>query len=153
MFLKNRGLDGRESCAGYTYQHGRGRVCYLAPGHVPLASQPSMHLPPGEPDAISHPMVQLLFANAVAWLTKNDASSNKNGVQLQAPRDLRLLPKAHLHLHLEGAMRPSTLTDLCTKHGIKRPKDTAGLRFDNFAAFAGNYKAACECLRLSLIHI
>ena len=72
MFLKSRGSDGRESCAGYSYQHGRGRVCYLASGHVPLASQPSMHLPPGEPHAIAHPMVQLLFFNAVSWLTKGE---------------------------------------------------------------------------------
>ena len=27
-------------------------------------------------------------------------------------RNLATLPKAHLHLHLEGAMRPSTLADL-----------------------------------------
>jgi hypothetical protein len=39
MILKNRGSDGRESCAGYVYQHGKGRVCYLAPGHVPVTSQ------------------------------------------------------------------------------------------------------------------
>jgi hypothetical protein len=73
MFLKSRGSDGRESCAGYSYQHGRGRVCYLASGHVPLASQPSMHLPPGEPHAIAHPMVQLLYLNAVSWLTTGEA--------------------------------------------------------------------------------
>ena len=31
-FLTNRGSDGRESCAGYSFVHGRGRVCFLAPG-------------------------------------------------------------------------------------------------------------------------
>ena len=73
MILKNRGSDGRESCAGYVYQHGLGRVCYLAPGHVLLSSQavrqPDMALPPAdEPDAMSHPMVQRLLRNAVRWL-------------------------------------------------------------------------------------
>ena len=65
----------------------------------------------------------------------------------QPPRDLRLLPKAHLHLHLEGAMRPSTLQELCAHHGIAAPPSTAGVRFDSFAGFAASYGAACECLR------
>ena len=132
-FLTNRGSDGRESCAGYSFVHGRGRVCFLAPGasgdilvldrtlegqscsdshailslkclwlgagHVPLTSRrhPGQIIPDGaltpiarcsaargqplqearravvvcvagEPDAISHPMVQRLFHNAVRWL-------------------------------------------------------------------------------------
>lgn len=62
-------------------------------------------------------------------------------------RDLRALPKAELHVHLEGAMRPETLTELCAKHGVERPKDTRGQRFPDFSKFASTYIAACECLR------
>ena len=129
MFLKNRGSDGRESCAGFTYQHGAGRVCYLAPGHVPLASQPGMELPPGEPDAISHPMVQRLFMNAVSWLAGEATEAGvARGIVPQPPRDLRLLSKAHLHLHLEGAMRPATLIDLLHPNRSPSPRgcDAAG---------------------------
>jgi adenosine deaminase len=37
------------------------------------------------------------------------------------PRDVRLLPKAHLHLHFTGSMRPATLRELADKHGLHLP--------------------------------
>lgn len=37
------------------------------------------------------------------------------------PRDVRTLPKAHLHLHFTGSMRMTTLHDLADKHGIRLP--------------------------------
>ena len=37
------------------------------------------------------------------------------------PRPLSALPKAHLHLHLTGAMRHATLVDLAGRHGIRLP--------------------------------
>ncbi len=58
-------------------------------------------------------------------------------------RDLRTLPKAHLHLHLEGAMRPSTLRDLADELGVDVPPIRG---FGNFAAFSGMYVAACHVL-------
>lgn len=64
-----------------------------------------------------------------------------------AGRDLAALPKAETHLHLEGAMRPATLTDLCVKYGIERPADTQGQRFSDFGPFAAAYITVCECLR------
>src|SRR5579875_3827379 len=37
------------------------------------------------------------------------------------PHDLATLPKAHLHLHLTGAMRHSTLVELARAHGVALP--------------------------------
>jgi adenosine deaminase len=59
-------------------------------------------------------------------------------------RDLVSLPKAHLHLHLEGAMRPKTLAELADWCGIEVP-ETRG--YGSFSAFAGMYLAACDVLR------
>ena len=39
-----------------------------------------------------------------------------------AVRDVRLLPKAHLHLHFTGSMRPATLLELADKHGVRLPE-------------------------------
>lgn len=62
-------------------------------------------------------------------------------------RDLRALPKAHLHIHLEGAMRPDTLAELCRRDGIARPPDTRGQTFGSFAGFNQVYWAASQCVR------
>lgn len=37
-------------------------------------------------------------------------------------RDLARLPKAHLHLHFTGSMRPSTLAALAAEHGVRLPQ-------------------------------
>ncbi|HVN52477.1 MAG TPA: adenosine deaminase [Acidimicrobiales bacterium] len=59
-------------------------------------------------------------------------------------RDLATLPKAHLHLHLEGGMRPGTLTDLAAGYGVPVPRIRG---FGSFRAFASTYLAACDVLR------
>ncbi|MBP2403588.1 Adenine deaminase [Streptomyces netropsis] len=41
-------------------------------------------------------------------------------------RDVRLLPKAHLHLHFTGSMRPSTLIELADKYGVHLPEALSG---------------------------
>jgi adenosine deaminase len=38
------------------------------------------------------------------------------------PRPVGLLPKAHLHLHFTGSMRPGTLVSLAEKHHIRLPE-------------------------------
>jgi adenosine deaminase len=38
-----------------------------------------------------------------------------------AGRDLRTLPKAHLHLHFTGAMRHQTMIELADRHGVRLP--------------------------------
>ena len=42
------------------------------------------------------------------------------------PRDVGLLPKAHLHLHFTGSMRPTTLVELANKHSIRLPDALTG---------------------------
>jgi adenosine deaminase len=58
-------------------------------------------------------------------------------------RDLTTLPKAHLHIHLEGAMRPGTLKELADDSGREVPPVRG---FEGFAAFAETYVAACTLL-------
>ncbi|MGK5731091.1 adenosine deaminase [Streptomyces sp. URMC 124] len=41
---------------------------------------------------------------------------------MESVRDVRLLPKAHLHLHFTGSMRPSTLLELADKYGVHLPE-------------------------------
>jgi adenosine deaminase len=60
-----------------------------------------------------------------------------------AARDLKSLPKAHLHVHLEGAMRPSTLEELAGKAGLPVPEIRG---YGSFSAFSGTYVAACQVL-------
>jgi adenosine deaminase len=59
-------------------------------------------------------------------------------------RDLLGLPKAHLHIHLEGGMRPDTLSELAGKYGMAVPEIRG---YGSFPVFAGMYLAACEVLQ------
>ena len=64
----------------------------------------------------------------------------------------RLMPKAELHVHLEGAIRPVTLLKLAQRNGIQLPaQDVEGLRdfyrFRDFAHFIQVYVTITGCLR------
>ncbi len=59
--------------------------------------------------------------------------------------DLRDLPKAHLHVHLEGAMRRATLDELATGYGVPVPQPRR--RFGTFADFLELYRAAASLVR------
>ncbi|MBT2402503.1 MULTISPECIES: adenosine deaminase [unclassified Streptomyces] len=70
-------------------------------------------------------------------------------------RDLTLLPKAHLHLHFTGSMRPSTLLELADKYGVRLPDALTGGEPPRLRAtdergwfrFQRLYDAARSCLR------
>ena len=59
-------------------------------------------------------------------------------------RTLQSLPKAHLHVHFEGAMRPETLSELAARYGMPVPEIRG---YGSFTAFAGMYLAACDVLQ------
>ncbi len=69
-------------------------------------------------------------------------------------RSLADLPKAHLHLHFTGSMRPSTLLDLAAKHGIRLPASLVSHRLPELTPdergwfrFQRLYDAARACVR------
>ncbi|MEU8543420.1 adenosine deaminase [Streptomyces sp. NPDC048717] len=70
-------------------------------------------------------------------------------------RDLSTLPKAHLHLHFTGSMRPTTLIELADKYGVHLPEVLRGGTPPNLRAtdergwfrFQRLYDIARSCLR------
>jgi len=62
-------------------------------------------------------------------------------------RDLRALPKAHLHLHLTGAMRPATLAHLAARHGLRTPPPLPTGTVHGWAAFQDRYDTARAAIR------
>lgn len=65
---------------------------------------------------------------------------------------VRRMPKAEIHVHLEGSVRPATLLELARRNGMTPPApDEAGLReffrFRDFPHFIEVYIAVCTCLR------
>jgi len=59
-------------------------------------------------------------------------------------RDLKALPKAHLHLHLEGGMRMETLQELAERYAIPLPPVGS---YTSFTEFVVLYEAACGVMR------
>ncbi|MGB0102779.1 MAG: adenosine deaminase, partial [Candidatus Sulfotelmatobacter sp.] len=62
---------------------------------------------------------------------------------------LRLLPKAELHLHLEGAIEPATLLELRQRRGERatRAEVDALYRYEDFPGFLLAFKNITEHLR------
>ncbi|ROS48450.1 adenosine deaminase [Frigoribacterium sp. PhB24] len=52
-------------------------------------------------------------------------------------RDLRTLPKGHLHLHMEAAIRPDSLADMASASGVVVPMPTS---FGDFSEFSATYQ-------------
>ena len=65
---------------------------------------------------------------------------------------IQKMPKAELHVHLEGSIRPETLLTLTERNQIRLPfQDIQGVqefyRFRNFAHFLDVYVTVTKCLR------
>jgi adenosine deaminase len=65
---------------------------------------------------------------------------------------IRRMPKAELHVHLEGAIQPETLLKLARRNQVALPADSAAAlrawyRFVDFPHFITVYKKISECIR------
>ena len=65
---------------------------------------------------------------------------------------LQDIPKAELHLHMEGAIQPETLLALAERNRIDLPFSTPEgvanhLGFDTFRDFVDTYLMFADCLR------
>lgn len=56
LLMRNISDANKSAPAGWWRELGKGRFCYLAPGHTP--------------EALGHPMMQRLIRNSVKWLTR-----------------------------------------------------------------------------------
>lgn len=67
-------------------------------------------------------------------------------------RYLQLVPKAELHVHLEGSIHPSTLLTLARRNNVTMPVSTLEemrewFRFRDFPHFVEVYSAITQCLK------
>jgi len=58
LLLRSVAPDNKQAAAGWWNEFGKGRMCYLSPGHTV--------------EAINHPMTQLLLRNAMKWALHED---------------------------------------------------------------------------------
>jgi adenosine deaminase len=65
--------------------------------------------------------------------------------------DIAAIPKAEIHLHLEGAIRPATVVDLARENGLDFPYASAAeleqaLVFEDFPRFLAMFQVVNRCL-------
>lgn len=79
------------------------------------------------------------------WRTDGVARPCKNG----GVRHLARLPKAHLHVHLESAIRWSSLLEIGTANAVPvpDPRNDGRFVFRGFAQFADHNALVRDCLR------
>src|SRR6202050_1029901 len=68
---------------------------------------------------------------------------------MRPPTVLDALPKAELHLHLEGSIRPETAVELAERHGVTltAPEVAARYNYNNFGGFIEAVKWVTSFLR------
>jgi adenosine deaminase len=76
------------------------------------------------------------------------ANGDKQGRAADVPDRLIAMPKAELHVHLEGSMRPGTVVELAKQSGVDLPWSLASgrWRFASFQDFMNQYSEACRAL-------
>jgi aminodeoxyfutalosine deaminase len=67
----------------------------------------------------------------------------------RTPTIVDRLPKAEIHLHLEGSIRPETAVELAERHGFNITPEEVAARYNysNFAGFIGAFKWVTSFLR------
>jgi adenosine deaminase len=65
------------------------------------------------------------------------------------PESIATLPKAELHLHLEGSIRPQVACELAARHGVKLTEEEVRRRYayEDFAGFLDAFKWVTSFLR------
>ena len=78
-----------------------------------------------------------------------DSRRRGNGTNPQPTSIVASLPKAELHLHLEGSIRPDTAVELAARHGTKltREEVLARYNYSNFMGFIETFKWITSFLR------
>src|SRR5258705_5342461 len=80
----------------------------------------------------------------------NFRSSNANAMSTTSIEDLlTALPKAELHVHLEGSIEPPTVVELAARHGVSLTVEEAAARYapGNFAQFIESFIWVTSFLR------
>ena len=67
----------------------------------------------------------------------------------RAPTPIDSLPKAELHVHLEGSIRPATAIELAARHGVTLTSEEVAARYNysDFRGFLETFKWVSSFLR------
>lgn len=119
-------------------------VCGQVPPEMPLELREEFHV---KADKISVEyrrwLLDLIAAARLGSGAIEKALDIGAGRPMIASPDLAHLPKAHLHIHLEGAMRLATLAQLADDRGLPVPPVRS---FIGFGGFIEQYVAATQLL-------
>lgn len=113
-------------------------------------------MPPATPETlrVQFQLVEAMRSPSVSYSTKD--SGWYKGLDMVRPSYLErvetalaALPKAELHLHLEGSIQPATVVELAARHGIPVAPEEVAARYQyrDFNAFLEAYKWVTTLLR------